>query len=81
MKLRRVGNATGLALRKDILEASGLAEGDEVEVVAGPGEIRIMKASGEVLLPVTDGDLPELAKGRVTKTAHTMARKVIRERK
>ena len=47
----------------------------------GPGEIRIMKASGEVLLPVTDGDLQELAKGRVTKTAQTMARKVIRERK
>lgn len=78
MKLRRVGNATGLALRKEILEASGLAEGDEVEVVAGPGEIRIRKASGEIYLALPVTDLQELARGRVPKGVQVKARKLLK---
>lgn len=78
MKLRRVGSATGLTLRKDLLDASGLAEGDEVEVTAAPGEIRIRRASREVFLPLPAADLQELAKGRVPRGVQTKARKLLK---
>ena len=45
-RLQRIGNSTGLALRKELLTAAGFKRGDEVRLLAAPGEIRILPAAG-----------------------------------
>lgn len=41
-KLQRLGNSTGLALRKEILLQADLRRGDAVRLLAAPGEIRVL---------------------------------------
>ena len=43
-KLRKIGNSTGVSLRRDILDQAGLRDGDQVAVSVQDGEVRIVKA-------------------------------------
>ena len=45
-RLQRLGNSTGIALRKEILARAGFRRGDPVRLLAAPGEIRILPAEG-----------------------------------
>lgn len=65
LKLRKIGNAVGLTLPQAMLRTAGLAEGDEIEVVATVGEVRICKAGKRVTLTVTQEDLKLLRAGVV----------------
>lgn len=44
-KIQKWGNSQGLRLAKHILEDSGIAIGDDVEIIIGENEIRIVKKS------------------------------------
>jgi len=43
VKIQRWGNSQGLRLAKHVLEDAGIAIGDDVEIVVGEKEIRIIK--------------------------------------
>ena len=42
-RIQRWGNSQGLRLAKHVLEDAGIAIGDDVEIVVGEKEIRIVK--------------------------------------
>jgi antitoxin MazE len=44
-KIQKWGNSQGLRLAKHILEDAGISIGDEVEIIIGEKEIRIVKKS------------------------------------
>ncbi len=43
VKIQKWGNSQGLRLAKHALDNAGIAVGDEVEIMVGEGEIRIVK--------------------------------------
>ena len=43
VKIQKWGNSQGLRLAKHTLENAGIAVGDDVEVIVGENEIRIVK--------------------------------------
>ena len=45
VKIQKWGNSQGLRLAKHVLEDAGIAIGDDVEIVVGESEIRIVKKS------------------------------------
>ncbi len=46
VKIQKWGNSQGLRLAKHVLEESGMAIGDDVEIVVGENEIIIRKKAG-----------------------------------
>lgn len=44
-KIQKWGNSQGLRLAKHILDDSGISVGDDVEVIVGENEIRLVKKS------------------------------------
>ncbi|MCW5969283.1 MAG: AbrB/MazE/SpoVT family DNA-binding domain-containing protein [Blastocatellales bacterium] len=44
-KIQKWGNSQGLRLAKHILEDAGISIGDDVEIIVGEKEIRIVKKS------------------------------------
>jgi len=45
VKIQKWGNSQGLRLAKHVLEDAGIAIGDDVEIVVGESESRIVKKS------------------------------------
>lgn len=43
VKIQRWGNSQGLRLAKHVLEDAGIAIGDDVEIIVGESEIRVVK--------------------------------------
>lgn len=81
MKLRRIGNSLGTTFSKELLERSGLKEDDELEIQATPGEIRIRRASSQLVVGLTELEAKALAAGhtgsRAWHSALTKVRKLI----
>lgn len=44
MKLRKIGNSQGTTFSRDVLNRAGFEDGQELDVLASPGEIRIVPA-------------------------------------
>jgi putative addiction module antidote len=79
MKLRRIGNSLGTTFSKELLERSGLKEDDELEIQATPGEIRIRRASSQLVVELTEPEAKALASGNVdTRAWHSAIAKVRR---
>lgn len=45
MKLRKIGNSLGTTFNRELLERAGIGEGQELDVIAKPGEITIRPAT------------------------------------
>lgn len=43
MKVQKWGNSQGLRLAKHVLQNAGISVGDDVEIIVGDNEIRIVK--------------------------------------
>jgi antitoxin component of MazEF toxin-antitoxin module len=65
MRLRRIGNSLGTTFTKLALQDAGFTEDDELIVSAVPGEIRITKAAGDLLLEISPLEAEALASGRL----------------
>lgn len=77
MKLRRIGNSLGTTFSKETLQKAGLSGDEELEVVAGVGEIRLRRASGRLVVEFTKAEAAALASGKLeTKAAETALDKV-----
>lgn len=44
MKLRKIGNSQGTTLSREVLNKAGFEDGQELDLIAWPGEIRIVPA-------------------------------------
>lgn len=66
MKLRKVGNSLGTTFAKDLLTTAGFEDGEELEVVATPGELRIARLSSRITLDLTPDEAMALAAGNLT---------------
>lgn len=64
MKLRPIGNSVGTVFSKDVLQRSGLAEGDELVADVAPGEIRLRRAGNSLMLPITEDEAKAIAGGK-----------------
>jgi antitoxin MazE len=65
VKIQRWGNSQGLRLAKHVLDDAGIAVGDEVEVVVGEREIRLVKkARPKFVLEELVARMPKNYRGR-----------------
>ena len=64
-RLQRIGNSTGVTLRKELLTAAGFKRGDEVSLHAGAGEIRILRAQGRYSRSLANGEAIAIRYARV----------------
>ena len=66
MKLRKIGNSQGTTFSREVLNRAGFEEGQELDVLASPGEIRIVPAvvSG-VTVSFTTAEAKALAIGKL----------------
>lgn len=66
MKLRKIGNSQGTTFSREVLNRAGFEEGQELDVLASPGEIRIVPAvvSG-VTVSFTTAEAKALATGKL----------------
>jgi len=66
MKLRKIGNSQGTTFSREVLNKAGFGEGQELDVLASPGEIRIVPAivSG-VTVSFTTAEAKALATGKL----------------
>lgn len=64
MKLRQIGNSQGTTFGRDVLSKAGFEDGQELEVLASPGEIRIVPAHvNGINLALTTAEAKALANG------------------
>ncbi len=63
MKLRKIGNSLGTTFSKDVLQKAGFTGDEALEVVASPGEIRLRRASGRIVIELTEAEANALAAG------------------
>lgn len=64
MKLRQIGNSQGTTFGRDVLSKAGFEDGQELEVLASPGEIRIVPSQGNgINVPLTPAEAKALADG------------------
>ncbi len=65
VKIQRWGNSQGLRLAKHVLDSDGIAIGDDVEVVVGEREIRLVKkARPKFILEELVARMPKNYRGR-----------------
>lgn len=65
LKIQKWGNSQGLRLAKHVLHDAGISVGDDVEVVVGDNEIRIVKKEkAKFDLQEMVGRMPENYRGR-----------------
>lgn len=66
MKLRKIGNSQGTTFSREVLNRAGFEEGQDLDVLASPGEIRIVPAvvSG-VTVSFTAAEAKALATGKL----------------
>lgn len=66
MKLRKIGNSQGTTFSREVLNRAGFEDGQELDVIASPGEIRIIPAvvSG-VTVAFTTAEAKALAAGKL----------------
>jgi antitoxin component of MazEF toxin-antitoxin module len=80
MKLRKIGNSLGTTFSREVLNRAGLEEGQELDILASPGEIKIVPAvvSG-VTVSFTTAEAKALASGKLdTKSGEAALNKVRR---
>lgn len=66
MKLRKIGNSWGTTFSRADLTKAGFTEGQELDVIASPGEISIRPALSEgVLVEFTLAEARALAAGKI----------------
>lgn len=66
MKLRKIGNSQGTTFSRDVLNKAGFADGQELDIVASPGEIKIVPAAVEgVLVSLTVAEAKALVAGKI----------------
>lgn len=66
MKLRKIGNSQGTTFSREVLNKAGFVDGQELDIVASPGEIKIVPAAFDgVLVPLTVAEAKALAAGRI----------------
>jgi len=65
MKLRKIGNSQGTTFSRELLNRAGFEDGQELDIFASPGEIRIVPAvvSG-VTVSFTSAEAKALASGK-----------------
>jgi antitoxin component of MazEF toxin-antitoxin module len=80
MKLRKIGNSLGTTFSRDTLAKAGISEGQELEVIAEPGEIKIRPASSNgILIELSSAEAKALATGKFeTKSAESALNKIRR---
>jgi antitoxin component of MazEF toxin-antitoxin module len=66
MKLRKIGNSQGTTFSRDMLSRAGFEDGQELDVLVSPGEIKIVPAivSG-VTVSFTTAEAKALATGKL----------------
>ena len=66
MKLRKIGNSQGTTFTREVLNKAGFEEGQELDILASPGEIKIVPAvvSGVTVL-FTTAEAKALATGQL----------------
>jgi len=65
MKLRPIGNSLGATFSKEVLAKAGFVEGEELEVLAAHGEIRIRRVSDKLVMELTVAEAQALATGEL----------------
>ncbi|MYM92542.1 AbrB/MazE/SpoVT family DNA-binding domain-containing protein [Duganella vulcania] len=80
MKLRKVGNSLGVTFTKETLASAGFAEGQELEIQASHGQIKIVPAvASGVVVSFTPAEAKALANGKMeTKVGQAALNKVRR---
>ena len=80
MKLRKIGNSHGTTFSREVLNRAGFEEGQELDVLASPGEIRIVPAVvNGVTVSFTTAEAKALAAGKLdTKSGEAALNKVRR---
>ena len=78
MKLRKIGNSLGTTFNRELLERAGIDEGQELDVLAKPGEITIRPAIRTgVVVEFTALEAKALAAGKLdTKAGESALNKV-----
>ena len=78
MKLRTIGNSLGTTFNRETLEREGIGEGQELDVLAKPGEITIRPAIRPgVVVEFTALEAKALAAGKLdTKAGESALNKV-----
>jgi putative addiction module antidote len=61
-KLRKIGNSLGTTFSQELLAKAGLSEGDELDIVASNGEIRI-RALTNIVVEFSEHEAKALANG------------------
>lgn len=80
MKLRKIGNSQGTTFTREVLNKAGFEDGQELDILASPGEIKIIPAvvSG-VTVSFTTAEAKALATGKLdTKSGEAALNKVRR---
>ncbi|MBY0240028.1 MAG: hypothetical protein K2X55_12005 [Burkholderiaceae bacterium] len=80
MKLRRIGNSYGTTFSRDVLNRAGFVEGQELDVVASQGEIKIIPGLGSsITVSFTTAEAKALATGKLdSESGETALNKVRR---
>ena len=82
-KIRRIGHSVGVSINPSILAKAGLAEGEAVDISAGPGELRIQRAGATLALHLTAVELDALVNvatsSRAWASLMRKARKLLKE--
>lgn len=79
MKLRRIGNSLGTTFGREVLRQAGLSGNEELEVTATPGEIRLRRAGGRLVLEITRPEANALAAGNFDSKAGESALAKVRK--
>ena len=79
MKLRKIGNSQGTTFSRDMLNRAGFEDGQELDVLVSPGEIKIIPAvvSG-VTVSFTTAEAKALATGELDSKFGEAALKKVR---
>jgi antitoxin MazE len=75
VKIQRWGNSQGLRLAKHVLEDAGISVGDDVEIIVGEKEIRIVKkARPKFVLEEMIRRMPKNYRGREESFGHPVGK-------
>lgn len=70
MKLRRIGNSLGMTFTRAALAKAGMVEGQELEILASPGEMKIVPTvKDRLVVCFTTAEASALAEGKLESKA------------
>jgi antitoxin component of MazEF toxin-antitoxin module len=82
-RLRQIGNSQGVTFSRELLQTAGFEAGQDLQIIAVPGEIRVTRADDLVNVALTETEAKAIAAGDTTsepgKTAADKVRQALVE--